>query len=835
MNRNLYILIILALCAFRGESQSLKAFMNAADKALSDKNYYEAMHYYSQAVEFDSTALDVRYRFGESSLMFNAYTTAERELQYVLDNDNSEDGGYPLAVLLLAEAQQNLGKYDDARRNYELYLSENRGDDPYYTAKAEKEMEAIDWAIDKASNPSFGTDVNRIEGSINTPYSEFGGVSYNDNFYYSSMQFEKESKEYYPKRVYSKVLSSESDELSGNPIEDLSVDMTDDEKKLLKKKKKDDVDNAMNDIVADPGKHVAHTAFNTDGGKMYYTLCNYLNATDIRCDIYVSDVDSDGKFRKGTKLPASINGDEFTSTQPTIGYDIVLDKEVLFYSSDREGGKGKNDIWFSYIDGDNYGESINMADINTKDDEITPFFHTGSGMLYFSSDGYLGMGGFDVYKTYKTGNEYAQAENMLAPINTSFNDIYFSLEDNEIDGHISSNRTGSLFLEEGYEACCYDIYKVKIEEIFLDLNALTFNEETRDSLLGARVQILDAVTGELLFENLNDLGHDHKFRIKCNKEYIIVSTKDGYKPDTTNISIKDCSKTDITKKIFLTPQEVKLQVLTFDESTLEDLEGATVTLEAEGQEPIVITNATANDFNFDIVAGRDYLLTVERIGFITEQLVVNSNNVIDGTVTERVYLRRNDIDLNEYLPVVVYYDNDIPDPRTKKLFTANTYSETYFDYILKKDEFKTNYAKSLVGDLKSSAASEVEAFFEGDVKNGYAKLQKFIAKLKQRLDSGDIIELSLKGFASPRAANRYNLALGQRRIWSLKNEITSYANGVLAPYVASGKLVVTEISFGEEIAPSGISDSYSNRRLSVYSPEASRQRKAEIVRVRVLN
>jgi len=831
MNRNLYIIIFLALCAFRGESQTLKAFMNAADEAISDKNYYEAMHYYSQAVEFDSTALDVRYRFGESSLMFNAYSTAETELQYVIDNDS--EGKFPLAVLLLAETQQNLGKYEEARRNYELYLSESNGDDPRSTAKAEKEIEAIDWAMDKVNNPAIGTEVNRIEGSINTPYSEFGGVTYDDNFYYSSMQFEKQNKEYYPDRLYSKVLSTESDELSGSPLENLSVDVSDDQKKLLKKQKKSD-DNS-NDIVPDPGEHVAHTAFSADGGRMYYTLCHYLNATDIRCNIYVSDIDSEGKFRQGTKLPISINGDDYTSTQPTLGYDLVLDKEILYYSSDREGGKGKNDIWYSVIDGDNYGESINIAEINTTGDEITPYYHSGSGMLYFSSDGYLGMGGFDVYKTYRSGNTYGQPENMLAPINSSFNDIYFSLEDNDIDGHISSNRTGSLYLEEGYEACCYDIYKVKIEEIFLDLNALTFNEETRDSLLGARVQILDAITGELLFENLNDLSHDHKFRIKCNKEYIIITTKDGYAPDTTNLSIKDCSKKEIIKKIYLTPLAVKLQVLTFDESTLDNLDGATVTLESEGQEPIVITNATANDFNFDIVAGRNYLLTVERPGFITEQLVVNSNNVIDGLVTERVYLRRNDLNLNEYLPVVVYYDNDIPDPRTKKLFTTKTYSETYFDYILKKDEFKTKYAQSLTGDLRANAASELENFFEGDVKNGYAKLQKFIGKLKQRLDSGDKIELSLKGFASPRAANRYNLALGQRRIWSLKNEIKSYSNGVLAPYVESGKLVVTEISFGEEIAPSGISDSYSNRRLSVYSPEASRQRKAEIVRVRVLN
>jgi hypothetical protein len=825
MNRNLYIIILLAFIALRGESQTLKAFMNAAEEAIEDKNYFEAMHYYSQAVEFDSTALDIRNRFGESSLMFNAYTTAETELQYVVDNDN--EGTFPVAVLKLAEAQQNLGKYDVARRNYELYLSESRGDDAYYTAKAEKEIEAIDWAVDKASNPAFGTDVNRIEGSINTPYSEFGGVSYNDNFYYSSLQFEKEDNDYYPKRLYSKVLSSENDTVSGKMVESIIPEKSD------KKKNKKDI--SLDGLQVNSGDHVAHTAFSIDGARVYYTLCHYLNATDIRCDIYVSDVDSDGQFRKGTKLPSTVNGDDYTSTQPTIGYDAVLEKEILYYSSDREGGKGKNDIWYNVLDGDNYGEPINIASINTTDDEITPFYHKNSGTLYFSSDGYLGMGGFDVFKTYKDGNIYAQADNMLAPINSSFNDIYFSLDNNDTDGHISSNRTGSLYLEEGFEACCYDIYKVKIEEIFLDLNALTFNGETLDSLLGARVQILDAITGELLFENLNDLTHDHKFRIKCNKEYIIITTKDGYEPDTTNLNIKDCTKKEIIKKIYLTPMDVKLQVLTFDETNLDELKGATVTLESEGMEPIVITNADANDFNFDIVAGRDYLLTVERPGFITEQLVVNSNNVIEGLVTERVYLRRADVDLNEYLPVIVYYDNDIPDPRSKKLFTAKTYSETYFDYIAKKEEFKTNYAKTLSGDLRNGAYADLENFFEGDVKSGYATLQKFISKLKQRLESGDIIELSLKGFASPRAANRYNLALGQRRIWSIKNEIKAYAGGVLAPYIESGKLVVSEISFGEEIAPSGISDSYSNRRLSVYSPEASRQRKAEIVRVRVLN
>lgn len=139
------------------------------------------------------------------------------------------------------------------------------------------------------------------------------------------------------------------------------------------------------------------------------------------------------------------------------------------------------------------------------------------------------------------------------------------------------------------------------------------------------------------------------------------------------------------------------------------------------------------------------------------------------------------------------------------------------------------------GDTKSNAENELEYFFETDVKGGFNRMQLFIGKLAERLEAGESIELSLKGFASPRAANRYNLALGQRRIWTIKNELKAYAGGKLKPYIDSGNLKVVEVSYGEEAAPKDISDSYANRRLSVYSVEASRQRKAEIVRIRVIN
>jgi len=103
--------------------------------------------------------------------------------------------------------------------------------------------------------------------------------------------------------------------------------------------------------------------------------------------------------------------------------------------------------------------------------------------------------------------------------------------------------------------------------------------------------------------------------------------------------------------------------------------------------------------------------------------------------------------------------------------------------------------------------------------------------LKKELELGRSLEIAIKGYASPKADTKYNLALGQRRVSSVKNEILSYEGGIFREYVRQGKLILTDISFGEETSPADVSDS-NNRTLSVYSPEASRERRVQIVKIK---
>ena len=809
MIRNLLIILLTSIVINHADAQTLKAFLKAADEATLDKDYYNAMYYYATALEFDSTDIDLKYKFAESAKTFNSYRLAEKEFQFVTDNDTIN--AYPLAPFHLAEMQQQQGNYEAARRNYELFIAENSEGQERFLSRAYNNIEAIDWAIRQIDTPQEGVTITHLGAEVNTPYSEFAASEIDDELIYSSLRFE-DNDDNNPNRLYSKIIDSSTD---------LTPATSD---KKAKKKK--------NNVI----QHEANSSYSVEDNVMYYTICNYENSMDITCEIYVKNIDDSGK---GTKLPAHINALESTSTHPNIYIDPLTGDQILYFISDRQGGKGGLDIWFTEINDGTYSIPQNLESLNTNYDEATPYFHGPSGYLYFSSNGYMGLGGYDVYKSKLIDKNFAEPENLLTPTNTSFNDLYYTVNDEGTKAYLSSNRTGSLHLEDSFEACCYDIYQVDIEELFVDLKTLVFDGQTEEMLPGSRVRIIDVLTGEVLYDNLDELSNEHILKLKCAREYTIITDRAGYQSDTTSISLKDCEdKTEIVKKIFLTPNELKLDVTTFADDTKKALEGATVTLydlTDPDLDPVVIKNLAANDFHFEVTAGREYQLVVARPGYISESMTFKALDVEGGKIKKEIYLKKDLFDLNMYLPVIVYFDNDRPNPRTRSLNTNKTYTDTYFPYLSKKSEFQMEFTRKMIGDTKYSAENDLEYFFETEVKTGYNKLNLFLDKLHLKLQDGDEIEVALKGYASPRAANKYNLALGQRRIWSVKNEFKSYDGGVLMSYINSGQLKVIEVSFGEEIAPKSISDSYNNKRLSIYSVDASRQRKAEVFRVKVIN
>ncbi len=801
-----YIFVVLILSLNVVSSQTRQAWTAAAEEAYDDGKYYSALTYYLETLDFDSTDLEVIYMTAESARKFHSYELAEQFYTEVVSRD--ADGIYPKSTYWLAQVQQYQGKYDMARRNYELYLSTEEGDDQFATSKAKKEISAIDWAKSIIDNPETSVEVSLLEGSANTPYSEIGAISKGDQIVYSSVSELPLDRKQYGNEFISKIMTVNE---GGLPVE-------------------------LQEDLNNPNLHTAHAAYTLNGARMFYTICENQSGGSIRCDLYVRSVGSDGSLGEAAKLPAPINVDSVTSTQPSIGFDKSSGKEVLYFASDRSGGKGGMDVWMVTLEGINeYGTPLNVSAVNTSSDDISPFFHSPSQVLYFSSDGYATLGGFDIFRSVVDGGLFGKPENLGTPTNSSYNDVFYSLQDDGVQALFSSNRTGSQYIDEKNRSCCYDIYKVEISDLQINLNALTFDARSLDSLEGVNVKLFCVESGELLNEITNDIGNDHLFNIDRNKEYMLISSKPNYATDTLFFNTNAIFKSEeITKKIYLKRTSLDLQVFTFDEISQEPLRGTTVKLidlTDNSVQEVVLTNEIGNDFLFNVVPGRGYRIVASRDRYYPDTVeFVARDDDGSGRIVKNLYLVRRD--LNIYLPLALYFDNDHPDLRSRLLTTEKRYFDTFDAYILKKADFKREYTRNIGSSEKELALNRVETFFEHDVKGGFDRFTRFLDYIYGQLKDGYSFDLSIRGFASPRADTRYNLALSQRRVVSVQNELRSYQNGGLIPFIESGQLKITELSYGESLAPDNVSDKLYDRRNSIYSPEASRERRVEIVEIK---
>ena len=186
----------------------------------------------------------------------------------------------------------------------------------------------------------------------------------------------------------------------------------------------------------------------------YFTFCK-----GESCVIYRSKFKKQ-KWTKPKRLDERINKIGSTSTQPNIA--IIDSKKYLYFVSDREGGYGGLDIWISTIDENgNFGNPVNLGNkINSKANEITPFFNQNDGKLYFSSDRKNGMGGFDIYKAKGNLTLWGIPVLLAEPFNTSFDEMYLNFF-TENKGNFSSNRLPLLYLDE--EDCCNDIFSFEVK------------------------------------------------------------------------------------------------------------------------------------------------------------------------------------------------------------------------------------------------------------------------------------------------------------------------------------------------------------------------------------
>ncbi len=269
-----------------------------------------------------------------------------------------------------------------------------------------------------------------------------------------------------------------------------------------------------------------------DGQSYYFTACNRKDGFG-KCDIYFSKRIGE-KWTKPVNIGKPVNS-RYWESQPSIS----ADGQRLFFVSGRPGGKGQLDIWVSHLQDDGkWGKPINLGDsVNTPFKEMSPFIHPDGKTLYFSSDGWIGMGGDDLFVTHQMGNDssWTTPQNLGYPINTNGDEIGLIVNVRGNLAMFSSRRDAA----KGRDIFEFDLPENLRPDMVTYVSGKVYDAKTKQPL-GSQIELFDLATSKrvaLLNSNEGD-GH-FLVCLPAKKDYALNIQKPGYLFHSENFSLKN--------------------------------------------------------------------------------------------------------------------------------------------------------------------------------------------------------------------------------------------------------------------------------------------------------
>ncbi|SNS48327.1 WD40-like Beta Propeller Repeat [Ekhidna lutea] len=261
--------------------------------------------------------------------------------------------------------------------------------------------------------------------------------------------------------------------------------------------------------------------------------------------------------------PTSIEIENEYNYSPNADFFLAPGGEAMIMSAERDDTYGGRDLYVSFKKNDGtWTEPMNLGDdINTLGEDESPFMAEDGRTLYFSSDGYTGYGGVDIYVSFKlddTWKRWSEPENLGPGINKEGNDEYFSIP-----------TTGqNLYFTRGEKGEDTDIFSFKVEDLFVDqVSPLVSSVEhlvPEDIIATVSGTVLDAKTEQpvngatVLIERLPDgldIGHaatnetgTFRFTVQGGWQYGLVGEAEGYISETERLNFVNLKKSDTVEK-----------------------------------------------------------------------------------------------------------------------------------------------------------------------------------------------------------------------------------------------------------------------------------------------
>lgn len=506
------VILLLAFSATYGQEQP--GLRDRAEQAFLRYEYANAAALYVKLADSRKPRLADLERLAYCYMQMKDYESAENWYARVA----AMDGSSPENLLRYGEVLKMNGKYAGAKEQLEAY-AEKTGD----RGRVSVQLAGCDSALIWMADPT----VHRLRNEgVNTSLAEFSVFPAGDKVYYAGEP-----------DAHMRGVATYG--WTGNPF--LRVYTAD-----------RGADNGLsNAVIAATGinngpYHTGPVASSTDGRTLYVTRTHAGKDGEItreerrryrtnRLELYVYTQDGKGGWQSE---PFAYNNVKAYS----VGHAALGgDGSILYFVSDMPGGRGGTDIWYSERQaGGSWGAPVNAgAVINSAGDELFPNIGL-DGTLYYSSDGFAGMGGLDVFGATGSGQQWSAPRNLRYPVNSPGDDFAYitTYEGYEgIAGYLSSNRTGG----KGSD----DIYSFTFERprIVIILQGTASDKNTKDRLADVSVTLYDG-SREIVARKRTDGSGTFEFVLDRDRQYMVLGQKEKYHGDSAGVSTMGITMSD---------------------------------------------------------------------------------------------------------------------------------------------------------------------------------------------------------------------------------------------------------------------------------------------------
>lgn len=565
-------------------------------------NYYEKVAYayaiplYTELLESEVDSPEMRSKLANSYYQIGETEKAEEIYAMYIDKVNSN----PEDLYNYAQALKENGKYGES----DTWMSA-------FNAKTNDDLRAKEFA----ANTSYLTDLNNqapyfsiTHLAVNTKYSDFGGYpSKDDEVYFVSNR---------KKRVSIKRFHAFNDKKFLDLYVGNSVNNTIENPEFQAKKNKK--------------YHEGPLCFNADLTRVYFTRNNMSTGKQKRDEkgiqnlkIYFANVTAEGAWENEREM-------EINSTAYSVGHPCLsADGKTLYFASDMPGGFGGVDLYkMAVLKDGKFGLPINLGDeINTEGQEMFPWI-SAEGVLFFSSDGHVGLGGLDIFAMAPDRNgNFKKRINAGKPVNSSRDDFALIMNADNTTGYLSSNRENGTGDDD-----IYSFQLLRPLKVNLMVQGVVADVRSGAILPGSDVQLLNE-SGEVVATTTADARGGYEFNVEPDLDYSIAATNEDYFDNNTTFTTKALDpKIEVLKEDVTLEKDpgLSLYALVTDAKTGGVLEGVTIRITDNMTGGVeTITTPASGDYLRPLADKKlddrgSYNLSISKDGFIPKTVTYNA-------------------------------------------------------------------------------------------------------------------------------------------------------------------------------------------------------------------